>query len=74
MKNLFISAAFRLSTGEILCTGPCHDIEAVPEGIEIIEEGFVDSNGNFYNRQQASEIVNKNNVQSKELLGCIEND
>lgn len=67
--GLFVSAAFKLSNGEILKTGSFHDIDMVPQDLEITEEGFIGHDGQFYSREQASKILNKKNVQSEEIVG-----
>lgn len=65
----FKEAAFLGSDGTVYPTGPFHNIDHVPESVEIADEGFVDHAGKFYNRQQASTIVNsKTPVQSEEMF------
>jgi hypothetical protein len=65
---LFKEAAFLGSDGNVYNTGPFHNIDMVPEHIEIADEGFTDHQGRFFNRQQASELVNTKNVQSEQMF------
>lgn len=65
----FKEAAFLGNDGVVYPTGPFHNIDHVPEHIEIADEGFVDHKGRFFNRQQASDIVNsKAPVQSEDMF------
>ncbi len=65
---LFKEAAFLGSDGLIYNTGAFHNIDLVPEHIEIADEGFTDHKGRFFNRQQASDLVNQHNVQSEQMF------
>jgi hypothetical protein len=47
-------AAFLLKTGEIYLTGSFHDVDCLPEGSEIEEEGYLDDEGHFVTRESAT--------------------
>jgi len=55
-------AAFRSrATGEVIATGPCHDIIHLPGGLEAdLDEwqaGFADIGGRFLDRGEAAAVV-----------------
>ena len=56
--KFFREAAFLGVDGKVYCTGAFHDLNGVPDNIDVADEGFVDHAGKFYNREQASVIVN----------------
>lgn len=55
LNKAFASAAFKGKDGSVVHTGSLHDIDKLPSGFEIHEEGYVDHDGKFLNRQQAAE-------------------
>ncbi len=54
--RLFVKSAFLGKNGKVITTGSWHDIDQLPEGFEIDQEGFVDGNGNFFDRETAKEM------------------
>lgn len=65
---LFKQAAFLGTDGVVYETGPFHNIDEIPSHIDIADEGFTDHQGRFFNRQQASALVNTHNVQSEQMF------
>ena len=55
----FKEAAFRGKDGHVVGTGPFHDIDRIPTGFDIADEGFLGLDGNFYDRSQAAAMVGK---------------
>ncbi len=65
----FRAAAFESSSGTVYETGPFHDVEALPPGTEITQEGFVDHDGRFFSREAAAEVLQMDHPpQSEEIL------
>lgn len=64
----FRAAAFQAQDGTVYETGPFHDVDALPKGVEVSAEGFVDREGRFHTREQATEVMHLDHpVQSEEL-------
>jgi hypothetical protein len=61
-ENGFRQAAFRsCTTGAVIETGPCHDVNLLPGGVDAdLDEwqaGFVDAVGRFMDRREAAEAL-----------------
>jgi len=56
-EALFREAAFKGKDGRVVGTGPCHDLNQLPQDFEIHSEGFLGKDGNFYDRHEAAAIV-----------------
>lgn len=66
---LFQQAAFLGTDGKVYGTGPFHDLNAVPESVDIADEGFLTHDGRFLNRKQASDLVNSSKpIQSEQMF------
>ena len=63
-KPIFVAAAIKASNGRIY-TGFAHCVIEYPPGIDV--EGFVDSTGRFYTREQASLLCDVDNFCSDDL-------
>lgn len=66
-------AAFRDAQGQTVGTGPFHDISAIPEAFEIQDEGFLDTEGHFLTRGEASALCGgskDHQLQSEEVDLC----
>jgi GNAT superfamily N-acetyltransferase len=64
----FRAAAFQGANGTVYETGPFHDAEALPADVEVSAEGFVDTEGRFFTREQATaQLAADHPVQSEEL-------
>lgn len=64
----FRAAAFQGQDGTVYETGPFHDVDALPKGVEVSAEGFVDREGKFHTRAQAAELLHFDHPpQSEEL-------
>lgn len=67
MKKI-IQAGFLLTDGFVIGTGTFHNVDEIPEGSEVAEEGFIDEDGEFFSRKQASEALSLDHLlDSKEL-------
>ena len=65
----FKGAAFLGKNGVVYYTGSFHDLNEVPNDVEIADEGFVSHEGKFFNREQASAIVNAPKpIQSEQMF------
>lgn len=70
MSKNIREAAFLGENGEIIGTGPFHDISALPEHFRVAEEGFIDHNGKFLSREEAGAAEGMGHaVESEEILG-----
>lgn len=73
-------AAFRSTDGEVHGTGPLHNVEALPNGFQVAEEGFLTDTGDFVSREQATQELHVDHpIQSEELdlqksLGVLHNN
>src|SRR5512134_2757466 len=61
-ENVFRQAAFRsCTTGAVIATGPCHDVNLLPGGVDADlddwQAGFVDVVGRFMDRREAAEAL-----------------
>jgi hypothetical protein len=62
VERRFQQAAFRsVATGEVIVTGPCHDLSYLPGGLDADldawEAGFTDCVGRFLTRREAAGAV-----------------
>lgn len=68
MKSPFKEAAFLAANGTVYTTGCFHDIDAIPADAEIVSEGFMGHNGQYYSRHDAAEVLSfDHDPQSEEL-------
>jgi hypothetical protein len=68
MNSKIVQAAFRDASGQVVGTGPFHNISDLPEGFEVSDEGFITDDGQFWTRQEATKQLHLNHkVQSEEL-------
>lgn len=68
-------AALKGTNGVVYPCGPMHDISVLPTEIEVAEEGFLTSNGDFLNRDQAAkELHTDHPVHSEELNDLVKKE
>lgn len=53
-KGIFAQVAFQGHDGSVVGTVPFHDLDALPEGFQVAQEGFLGHDGKFLNRLEAA--------------------
>jgi hypothetical protein len=72
VSDIIKESAFQSIDGEVVGTGPFHDITQLPENFQVQAEGFIDNKGNFVSREEAAKLVNQSGELRSEDLNKVQ--